>query len=204
LAVSEDLGDWFRAVKQSGCQAMLMVFVLTQMWAAPSAWSQELGPQGLPEQTAVQSLPHAAEALTTIPQPLHERAAANTTAPTRFNSLPIQAQQHSRRLAQVVPGTSSPDKLITPPGENPYFPVRTDGQPYILNMDTTVNLTDALNRYYYNPRWRGEVWTPFDQVDQIEKATRLMSTWFEYDQENIYRKGDPVAKWFERLSGFGP
>lgn len=202
MAVSEDLGEWFRAVKQPGCQAMLAVFALSQLWAAPSAWSQDIAPAAPEQAAAVHNLPHAAEALTTMPQPLPERPAAAASAD--FRSWQTQAQQHSRRLAQVVPGTSSPDKLIAPPGENPYFPVRTDGQPYILNMDTTVNLTDALNRYYYNPRWRGEVWTPFDQVDQIEKATRLMSTWFEYDQENIYRKGDPVAKWFERLSGFGP
>jgi hypothetical protein len=183
---------------------MLTVFVLALMWAAPSAQSQEIGPTA-PEPLAVHNLLQPAEAETTVPQPLHVRSDAETNRSSPgLKSLQTQAQQPSRRLAQVMPGTSSPDKLIAPPGENPFFPVRTDGQPYILNIDTTVNLTDAMNRFYYNPRWRGEVWTPFDQVDEIERATRLMATWFEYDQENIFRKGDPVAKWFERVSGFGP
>jgi hypothetical protein len=105
-----------------------------------------------------------------------------------------------------MPAAPSPDraKMITPPGEESYFPVRADGQPYILNIDRTVNLTEALNRLYYNPKWRGEEWTPFDQVDNIERAQRLMGTWKEYDEANIYRVFTPVNKFFEKYSGFGP
>lgn len=105
-----------------------------------------------------------------------------------------------------MPPAPSPDrdKLVPPPGEQQYFPVRPDGQPYILNIDRTVNLTEALNRTYYNPKWRGEEWTPFDHVENIERACRLMGTWREYDEANIYRVFTPVNKFFEKYSGFGP
>lgn len=105
-----------------------------------------------------------------------------------------------------LPAAPQPDrtKIVTPPGEQQYFPIREDGQPYVLNVDRTVNLTDALNRVYYNPKWRGEEWTPFDQVDTIERACRLMGTWREYDEANIYRVFTPVNKFFEKYSGFGP
>ncbi|HEY9684017.1 MAG TPA: hypothetical protein V6C86_20715 [Oculatellaceae cyanobacterium] len=105
-----------------------------------------------------------------------------------------------------MPPAPPPDKnkLVPPPGENSYFPVREDGQPYILNIDRTVNLTEAMNRTYYNPKWRGEDWTPFDQVDNIERASRLMGTWKEYDEANIYRVLTPVNKFLEKYSGFGP
>lgn len=105
-----------------------------------------------------------------------------------------------------MPAAPLPDhnKLIPPPGEQSYFPVREDGQPYILNIDRTVNLTEALNRMYYNPKWRGEDWTPFDHVENIERACRLMGTWKEYDEANIYRVFTPVNKFFEKYSGFGP
>ncbi len=91
-----------------------------------------------------------------------------------------------------------------PPGESIYFPVRTDGQPYVLNVDRTVNLTSALNQFYYNPKWRGEVWTPFDQFDSIERATRLMGTWREYDEFSSLRVFNGFHKFFEKYSGFGP
>lgn len=105
-----------------------------------------------------------------------------------------------------MPAAPQPDhnKIVPPPGEQQYFPIRADGQPYILNIDRTVNLTEALNRTYYNPKWRGEEWTPFDQVDNIERACRLMGTWREYDEANIYRVFTPVNKFFEKYSGFGP
>ncbi len=85
-----------------------------------------------------------------------------------------------------------------------YYPVRMDGQPYVLNVDRTVNLTDALNRFYYDPRWRGEVWVPFDQISTIERATRLMSTWREYNEFSTFRILNKVNIFFERWSGFGP
>lgn len=99
---------------------------------------------------------------------------------------------------------AAPDILVTPPGEEAYFPVRPDGQPFLLNIDTTVNLTDKLSDFYYDPKFRGEVWAPFDQVNLIERATRLMSTWQDYDQFSTYRKLNNVNKFFEKYSGFGP
>lgn len=94
--------------------------------------------------------------------------------------------------------------MVTPPGEANTFPVRDDGQDFILNVDTTVNLTTALNKFYYDPKWRGEVWQPFDQVTLIERQTRLMSTWKEYDEFSELRKFNIIHKFFERASGFGP
>src|SRR5277367_752561 len=78
-------------------------------------------------------------------------------------------------------------RFITPPGEEAYFPTNFDGQPYILNIDTTVNLTKAINQFYYNPKWRGEVWTPFDQIEMSERVTRIMGTWREYDEFSSLR-----------------
>lgn len=94
--------------------------------------------------------------------------------------------------------------VILPPGEGFTYPVRDDGQNYVLNVDTTVNLTTALNKFYYDPKWRGEVWGPFDQVSLIERQTRLMSTWKEYDEFSQLRKLNIIHKFFERASGFGP
>ncbi|MDX1987338.1 MAG: hypothetical protein SFV17_11680 [Candidatus Obscuribacter sp.] len=98
----------------------------------------------------------------------------------------------------------SPDNLVPPPGEEIYFPVRADGQPFLLNIDTTINLTDAISSFYYDPKWRGEVWAPFDQVSLIERSTRLMSTWQEYDQFSQYRILNVINKKLEKYSGFGP
>ncbi|HEY9712777.1 MAG TPA: hypothetical protein V6C72_04870 [Chroococcales cyanobacterium] len=108
----------------------------------------------------------------------------------------------ANELSQLV--TPPAEKLVPPPGENSFFPVRGDGQPYVLNVDRTVNLTDALNRFYYDPRWRGEVWTPFDQVSTIERAQRIMATWPEYNEANQYHVLNNVNIFFERYSGFGP
>ncbi|MCC6979064.1 MAG: hypothetical protein IT343_12135 [Candidatus Melainabacteria bacterium] len=96
------------------------------------------------------------------------------------------------------------DKLISQPGESHYFPTTADGTPIVLELDTTVNFTESLNRFYYEPKWRGEVWVPFNQWSLIERATRLMSTWPEYDEFSQYRKLNHVHKFFERYSGFGP
>lgn len=98
----------------------------------------------------------------------------------------------------------SPDNLVPPPSEEIYFPVRADGQPFLLNIDTTINLTDAISSFYYDPKWRGEVWAPFDQVSLIERSTRLMSTWQEYDQFSQYRILNTINKKLEKYSGFGP
>lgn len=111
---------------------------------------------------------------------------------------------HKDKMAYPDAPLPNRDRLVAPPGENAYFPARPDGQPYILNVDSTVNLTRALNEFYYNPKWRGEVWTPFDQFDQIERATRLMGTYREYDEFSVLRVLNGVNKWFEKWSGYGP
>jgi hypothetical protein len=100
--------------------------------------------------------------------------------------------------------SSSPDRVYKMPGEVSQFPTNADGSPFVLDIDTTVNFTDALNRFYYDPKWRGEVWVPFNQWTVVERATRLMSTWPEYDEFSQYRKLNHVHKFFERYSGFGP
>lgn len=102
------------------------------------------------------------------------------------------------------PHSSPRGRLITPPGQNPYFPVRDDGQDFVLNVDTTVNLTQALNRFYYDPKWRGEEWVPFDQVSAIERATRMMSTWKEYNEFSTLRVLNGFHIFFEKYSGYGP
>ncbi|MBZ0186414.1 MAG: hypothetical protein K8F91_09225 [Candidatus Obscuribacterales bacterium] len=102
------------------------------------------------------------------------------------------------------PHSAAHGDLVPPPAENEYFPVREDGQAYMLNVDSTVNLTTALNRFYYDPKWRGEVWVPYDQVSAIERATRLMSTWKEYDEFSELRIFNKWHKFWERASGFGP
>lgn len=94
--------------------------------------------------------------------------------------------------------------LVSPPGEEMYFPVRDDGQDYIVNLDTTVNMTQALNEFYYDPKWRGEVWAPFDQYTLLERASRRMGTWKEYDEFSKLRIFNKWHKFWERASGFGP
>ncbi|MBX3138559.1 hypothetical protein KF707_20185 [Candidatus Obscuribacterales bacterium] len=111
---------------------------------------------------------------------------------------------HRKRSYLNEPHAIARGGLVTPPGEANTFPVRDDGQDFILNVDTTVNLTTALNKFYYDPKWRGEVWQPFDQVTLIERQTRLMSTWKEYDEFSELRKFNIIHKFFERASGFGP
>jgi hypothetical protein len=103
-----------------------------------------------------------------------------------------------------APHAVASGRRVAPPGERLYFPVREDGQDYILNVDTTVNLTTSLNKFYYDLKWRGEVWGPFDQVSLIERQTRLMSTWKEYDEFSELRRFNIIHKFFERASGFGP
>lgn len=98
----------------------------------------------------------------------------------------------------------SPDKLVPPPGENMYFPMRADMQSYILDIDNTVNYTESLNRFYYDPNWRGETWGPFNCYSIVERAVRMMPTWPVYDAATYSRKLTGVHKFFEKWSGFGP
>jgi hypothetical protein len=38
----------------------------------------------------------------------------------------------------------------------------------------------------------------------LERATRLMGTWRDYDEANQFRKLNNVHKFFEKWSGYGP
>lgn len=98
----------------------------------------------------------------------------------------------------------NPDRLVVPPQEQQFFPIRPDGQPFVLNQDVTVNLTDSLNRYYYNPHWRGEDWGPFNQYWIIERTVLMMPTYREYDEFSVFKVGNGFHKFFERYSGYGP
>src|SRR4051794_8062483 len=44
-----------------------------------------------------------------------------------------------KKVPNKIPMPSAPqpdhNKIVPPPGEQQYFPVRADGQPYILNID---------------------------------------------------------------------
>ncbi len=104
--------------------------------------------------------------------------------------------------AQALPGLKT--KNIVAPAENSYFPVRSDGQPFMLNADNNVNLTDAMNRFYYESTSRHEFWMPFNNYEIPEKAQRMLSTWDEYNQENAFRTWNPAAMWLEIKSGYGP
>lgn len=98
----------------------------------------------------------------------------------------------------------NPDKLITPPGETTTFPMRADGQAVYINEDITVNFTEALNRYYFNPKLRGEEWGPYQTYWIPERGIRMMATWEELDQFSILRVGNKWHKFMEKYSGYGP
>lgn len=102
-----------------------------------------------------------------------------------------------------APGPN-PDKLITPPQENPYFFVRSDGQPFSLSIDFTDNMTDFLNRHYYDPHWDGMQWAPWDVVSTIEKQERSMACWTEFNQANVYGVCNGWNRFWEVYSGYGP
>ena len=102
-----------------------------------------------------------------------------------------------------APGPN-PDHLITPPSENPYFYVRPDGQAYTLQIDSTNNLTDYLNRHYYDFTWRGQQWSPWDTVTNSEKLVRSTHLWPEYNEANQWHLFNGWNRAWERYSGFGP
>lgn len=128
---------------------------------------------------------------------------ASAQEPKHRSWLDFAPKKIAQSLRQAD-SSSSPDRAYKMPGEASQFPTNADGSPFVLDIDTTVNFTDALNRFYYDPKWRGEVWVPFNQWTVVERATRLMSTWPEYDEFSQYRKLNHVHKFFERYSGFGP
>lgn len=109
-------------------------------------------------------------------------------------------------LSQPPAPLPGPDVLITPPGEHIYFPMRPDGQPYYIQNDETVNYTEALNHFYYDPKWRGEEWAPFQCWWIAERAVRLMPTWNEFNNFSTWRRFNvnPWHKFWERYSGYGP
>lgn len=98
----------------------------------------------------------------------------------------------------------NPEQVIEPPKQTEYFPMRQDGQPYMSNIDMTSNLTDWLNHYYFDPKWRGEQWTPYPMYWQIERECRMMMLWPDYDEQNMFAKGNRWCKFLEKWSGYGP
>ncbi len=138
--------------------------------------------------------------LLTLTNPFNS-ASAEVSKKKLFHLFPSKKIAQTIRQADVMP---SREKVIQMPGEMQFFPTNPDGTPFVLDIDTTINFTDSLNRFYYDPKWRGEVWVPFNQWTIAERATRLMSTWPEYDEFSQYRKLNHVHKFFERYSGFGP
>jgi len=148
-----------------------------------------------------------------IPDRLFDGDQAPVQVPTQA---PAAAPAKHRALSRLLPlklsqtpayppaAAPAKDNFVPPPGENQYYYIRSDGQPMFTMLDKTVNLTDALNRFYYNPQWRGEMWVPEDPVSLPEKQTRLMSTWREYNDQTFFRVGTPLVQFLERASGFGP
>ena len=102
-----------------------------------------------------------------------------------------------------APGPN-PDHLIAPAGESTYFNVRPDGQAFRLQIDQHANITDYLNRFYYDFDWRGEDWAPYDNVTQVEKLSRMLNTSRTYRQANQYNLWTGFNEFFERNSGYGP
>ena len=102
-----------------------------------------------------------------------------------------------------APGPN-PDHLITPPQENPYFYVRPDGQAFKLEIDSTNNLTDYFNRHYYDPKWEGCQWTPWDCQMLVQKEERCLAMWPEYNQFGILGVCNGWHRFWEVYSGFGP
>ncbi len=98
----------------------------------------------------------------------------------------------------------NPDQVVVPPSENQYFPMRSDGQPVMVNVDLTNNFTDLLTRFYFNPHWRGYQWSPYPLWWVPERVSRTMVLWTDYDEQNIYGIGNRWCKFIEKYSGYGP
>ncbi len=98
----------------------------------------------------------------------------------------------------------NPDHLITPPQENVYFYVRPDGQELVIDLDNTNNMTDFLNRHYYDKQWDGLGWSPWDTTTIVEKQARSMSLWPEYNQFGVYGVFNDFHRFWEYYSGYGP
>ena len=119
---------------------------------------------------------------------------------------PANAKLFGRKTGLSYPQAPMPEQpaLIPQPQENVYFPMRPDGQPFLLNIDNTVNYTNPINRVYYDPAWRGQSWAPFNCYPLVERGSRLMSTWPGYNNAVDRGHATRVNQWFEKASGFGP
>jgi hypothetical protein len=98
----------------------------------------------------------------------------------------------------------NPDVLIPPPHQIEVMPSRADGQRFQIYADQTVNLTDAMNRYSYNPASRGLNIVPFEDYWVSERITRLMALWTDYDEFSLLHHWNGFHKFFEKWSGYGP
>jgi hypothetical protein len=98
----------------------------------------------------------------------------------------------------------NPDVLIPPAGEADYIPLRSDGQAFILDEENFVNMTPFLNSQYFNPSWRGENWTPYQNFGIAEHMLPMMSLWSDYDEFSLVHRCNTWHKFFEKWSGYGP
>ena len=114
------------------------------------------------------------------------------------------AQDSLDPLTMPEAPTPNPEQVVPTPRENEYLPMRTDGQPYQLNIDLTNNLTDWLNHFYFNPKWRGYSWSPYPLYFIVERQSRMMFLWPDYDEQNVYALGNRWCKFLEKYSGYGP
>jgi hypothetical protein len=117
-----------------------------------------------------------------------------------FRSKPPYPSPLSRPEAPMP----NPDVLIPPAGETKFFPMRSDGQAYFLNIDNTVNVTDALNHCYFDPHFRAEVWGPYSNTFIVERMVTLCQLWPDYDEFSILRRMNNWHKFWEKYSGYGP
>jgi hypothetical protein len=102
-----------------------------------------------------------------------------------------------------APGPN-PDQLIVPPQENPYYYVRPDKQAFVLAIDSTNNMTDFLNRHWYDRHWNGVQWSPWDAQVILRKGERCLAIWPEYNQFSQLGVCNGWHRFFEVYSGFGP
>ena len=52
--------------------------------------------------------------------------------------------------------------------------------------------------------WRGYEWSPYPTYWIVERESRMMFLWPDYDEQNIYGLGNRWCKFLEKFSGYGP
>ncbi len=116
------------------------------------------------------------------------------------------AQQPSDPSQFAYPPAPPPPsgQLVAPPGENPYWAVRKDGQPYVNSADIRTNQTPTQNRTKYEPEWEGLVRSDFDSYSNPGRGERNFASWPEKNEFSVYRVGTRFNKMFERWMGFDP